>query len=250
MRSATKSGFHVNIIIREHRRWIVEKYRLYEEEIDFIDTQLFKDNKNYHAWSYRIWLCKEFNLFDEEKENIDQFFIEDIKNNSAWNYRYFLFSQRFMKDESSQKEEISWTIERIKQKPDNEASWNYLSGWFPFYNFSCFGKQDQNKDEVKGNKFLKFEDFAEVEDFASKMMQNDCLFAISFIINLYLVEKRQVSPIMVLLDKLIEMDPIRSNYWNWNKQQLQKEVESNLYVPNSSIQKEKVQNSEEEEEKK
>ena len=50
------------------------------------------DEKNYHAWSYRLWLIERFNLWEHEMEFIEHEFSNNnqVTNNSLWSYRYFL----------------------------------------------------------------------------------------------------------------------------------------------------------------
>ena len=61
-------------------------------ELEFIESILNLDAKNYHAWQHRQWVIKEFTLWDNELEYVNKLLNEDIRNNSAWNQRYFVIS--------------------------------------------------------------------------------------------------------------------------------------------------------------
>ena len=42
------------------------------EELQFTQQILNKDSKNYHAWQYRQWVIKKFGLWGEELEFIKE----------------------------------------------------------------------------------------------------------------------------------------------------------------------------------
>ena len=52
------------------------------------------DQKNYHAWQHRQWVLQTFKLFEQELEYIDRLILDDIRNNSAWNQRFFVIQHR------------------------------------------------------------------------------------------------------------------------------------------------------------
>ena len=69
-----------------------------------------QDQKNYHAWQHRQWVLATFKLFDNELAFIDRLLTDDIRfwkkpimdimspifnprNNSAWNQRFFVHSR-------------------------------------------------------------------------------------------------------------------------------------------------------------
>ena len=84
----------------------IEKYRL----LFFWSAQ---DQKNYHAWQHRQWVLATFKLFANELAFIDRLLTDDIRfwpfivfwspesglmislprNNSAWNQRFFVNSR-------------------------------------------------------------------------------------------------------------------------------------------------------------
>lgn len=81
-----------------------------------------------------------------ELENINYYIDEDIGNNSAWNYRYFLLT----KIEFNFKDELEYIKNAIKIKSENEATWNYLRGWFREYKF-------KNDSENPYKTYLQFD---------------------------------------------------------------------------------------------
>ena len=59
----------------------------------FLDAIFDSDRKNYHAWSYRIWLIERFQLWEDEIDFVDQMLSLDRGNNSVWSYRYFILNK-------------------------------------------------------------------------------------------------------------------------------------------------------------
>jgi hypothetical protein len=51
-------------------------------------------------------------------------------NNTAWTYRFFLLKHLQLSEEQFQAE-VDYIFRKIQLSLDNEASWNYLRGWFP-----------------------------------------------------------------------------------------------------------------------
>ena len=135
-------------------------------EIEFTNTILAKDEKNYHAWQHRQWAIKNFGLFEGElqesakfspsESRLESYFDTvktteellktDVYNNSAWNHRYFIIKSTsgigFFFIGSQQLElrfnpykgwtddvrdgEIEFTLGKISIAQDNESSWSYL----------------------------------------------------------------------------------------------------------------------------
>ena len=103
------------------------------EELRFIELMLSDDAKNYHAWTYRQWLLTHFPdvLWDDELERMNTMLDLDVWNNSAWNQRYFILFNRpdkVLADLPAIIGELTWTLERIKMAPTNEAPYNYILG--------------------------------------------------------------------------------------------------------------------------
>jgi len=82
--------------IWHHRRCIAE---ILGERLNLDDEMIFlraifdSDRKNYHAWSYRIWLIERFQLWTNELDFVDEMLAIDGENNSVWSYRYFILNK-------------------------------------------------------------------------------------------------------------------------------------------------------------
>ncbi|CAD8142875.1 unnamed protein product [Paramecium octaurelia] len=88
-----------------------------KEKLSFFVIFQSKIIRNIMHGHIEFQLYEKFNLYSEEIKDD-----EDIGNNSAWNYRV-----RYIKN-------------AIKLKMINEASWNYLRGWFKMFNSKMIKK--------------------------------------------------------------------------------------------------------------
>jgi len=65
-----------NFQIWHHRRCIVEILgdvdMNLKSEMEFLNEIFDSDRKNYHAWSYRIWLIERFQLWENELDFVDK----------------------------------------------------------------------------------------------------------------------------------------------------------------------------------
>jgi len=104
------------------------------QELAFTESILIKDTKNYHVWAHRQWVLNRFNIFDNELEYVDTLLELDLRNNSAWNQRFFVIGKTsgFTADVVDQ--EISCTFKFIVKAPSNESPWNYVCGLLPSSN--------------------------------------------------------------------------------------------------------------------
>ncbi|MBN3271898.1 FNTA geranylgeranyltransferase, partial [Polyodon spathula] len=57
---------------------IVEWLKDPSQELEFIADILSQDAKDYHAWQHRQWVIQEYKLWDAELEYIDQLLDEDV----------------------------------------------------------------------------------------------------------------------------------------------------------------------------
>ncbi|XP_075222995.1 farnesyl transferase alpha [Lycorma delicatula] len=117
-----------NYQVWHHRRVIVEWLNDPSDEMNLTADILALDAKNYHAWQHRQWVISTFNLFENELKFVNQLLDEDIRNNSAWNHRYFVFNRTTGFTPEVIKQEIDFTLDKIKLITKNESSWNYLRG--------------------------------------------------------------------------------------------------------------------------
>ena len=95
-----------------------------------LEEIFISDAKNYHAWSYRIWFIERFSLWDGEMESAEQLIDDDVCNNSAWSYRCFLrmkSGEEFGVDFVSK--EIDYVLnKRLPTDYNNESAWAYMRG--------------------------------------------------------------------------------------------------------------------------
>ncbi|CAD8132174.1 unnamed protein product [Paramecium pentaurelia] len=194
--------------IWEHRRQVIEQLNNCKGEIEFLHKIFDEDNKNYHGWSYRVWLCEKFNLYAEELIDVQYYLDEDIGNNSAWNYRYFLLS----KIPFDFNTELEYIKNAIRIKDENEASWNYLRGWFKTFKF-------KNDQENPYKTFIQYnlKDFNLIE-FLNEIQYNN-RFALSLRIQCLLQDGKYQDAISIC-EVLQNVDSIRIKYWQYLKTQI------------------------------
>jgi len=114
-------------------------------------------------------------------------------------------------------------MEKVLVRPDNEAVWNYLLGWFHLYSFKSL---DPNPElHIKHVKKYDFKDFPEIEEFCKDVAAKypDVRFSYVALINIYLLknDKSLTPKVFEYLDDLAaNKDKIRYIYWGWFKTQL------------------------------
>lgn len=173
-------------------------------EHPIINAMLESDPKNHHVWSYRKWLAEKFDLYDDPKELqfVDGCILMDFRNNSAWSHRFFLKFGRDINDtEESTTDEIEFVKKIIRQSPQNPSTWNYLIGIY----------------EKKKRNFAELEPFC--NEFTGAVVRSS--FALEILGRIYL-EQGKFKESVEVYDSLIEKyDPIRRNYWEFQKGQIQ-----------------------------
>ena len=197
-------------------------HTLPSNELSFLASVLEKDAKNYHVWSYRQWLVRHFSLWDTELPYIEQLLEEDVRNNSAWNHRWFIV---FGHDERSEREiasnqgaqpvvspevverEIDYASAAIAKAPQNQSPWLYLRG--------VLRRTGRSITELKS--FAeKFADLGKVDEVRSS-------HALDFLADVYAEEKDKARSSKALDLLATKYDPIRKNYWDYRKSQLETE---------------------------
>uniref|UniRef100_A0A287CSU8 Protein farnesyltransferase/geranylgeranyltransferase type-1 subunit alpha n=1 Tax=Ictidomys tridecemlineatus TaxID=43179 RepID=A0A287CSU8_ICTTR len=104
-----------------HRRVLVEWLKDPSQELEFIADILNQDHPR--------WVIQEFKRWDNELQYVDQLLKEDVRNNSVWNQRYFVISKTTgYSGHGVLEREVQYTLEMIKLVPHNESAWNYLKG--------------------------------------------------------------------------------------------------------------------------
>lgn len=84
--------------------------------------------KSFQSFYLRRWLVEKFDLYDQEFKDLDFFFEEDLRNNSAWNQRFFVVQHLIKNNKWKLEDELEFCFENIKTVPENESAWNYLNG--------------------------------------------------------------------------------------------------------------------------
>ncbi|PWA23481.1 hypothetical protein CCH79_00005800 [Gambusia affinis] len=72
---------------------------------------------------------QEYKLWDNELDFVENLLDEDVRNNSAWNQRHFVISHTTgFSDPAIVQREIQYCLNQIRKAPHNESAWNYLKG--------------------------------------------------------------------------------------------------------------------------
>lgn len=89
--------------------------------IFFIDFRILASFNFYHNFV-------PFRLFSEEMEFVDNLLEKDVRNNSAWNQRHFVIVHTSGFTPDIIKKELEFTSSKIRDVAHNESAWNYLRG--------------------------------------------------------------------------------------------------------------------------
>ena len=131
---------------RHHRETIVrkqaeeynttddDKLKIVQHELNFVESVLAEDSKNYHAWTYRCFVARYFNHWDSEIEFTDKLLIQDVRNNSAWNHRFTTLFRRSPDDTFSVSkddfhQEMEYVRSALEKAPQNPSPWSYIRGY-------------------------------------------------------------------------------------------------------------------------
>lgn len=89
------------------------------------------DFKNYNGWSHRLFVVQKFNLWEGELEFVQGLLAQDVRNNSAWNHRYTIVRNALWPlSEDTRKRELKYAIDALRRCANNESAWNYLGAFF------------------------------------------------------------------------------------------------------------------------
>ena len=116
-----------------------------------------------------MWLVERFKLWKGEFEFVESLLDEEVYNNSAWSYRYFLVmktSEKF--DADLVKQEIKYVMEkRLPTNLSNESPWVYLRGMLAT-------SQEEAKKSLKTNAKKEFIlQFPELKEFCLDLLKKD-----------------------------------------------------------------------------
>ena len=141
----------------------------FDKEKEILKEVFESDPKNYHAWSYRIWLVERFKLWEGELEYIEKLLDDDICNNSAWSYRYFIIMKGgdpFGSD--LVRKEVKYVLEkRLIENLTNESAWVYLRGML------ATTKEEAEKSLKTNAKKCFILEFPEVKKFCQELLEKD-----------------------------------------------------------------------------
>lgn len=182
-------------------------------EFPIMNAMLQEDTKNHHVWSYRKWLVERFELYNDEKELqfVEQCIENDLRNNSAWTHRFFL---KFSPDSGSNNDtvyqemvyqEIEFSKKKICQCPQNPSTWNYL--------FGIYRKFDKDVNELYDFCLT----FANVQESQDVEMVITSTYALEMLATIYQRRKQPALAAKVYDLLSTTYDPIRANYWNYEK---------------------------------
>jgi protein farnesyltransferase/geranylgeranyltransferase type-1 subunit alpha len=190
-----------NYQIWQHRKMIIEKKQDYSKEMKML-SEIFEDEpKNFHAWCHRIWVVRRFNLFNGEFEFVEYMLDQDIRNNSVWNYRYFLFNNTAEKNPESIGKEVEYALNKIKKVPSNESAYNYIRGLI-----------------LDNSKLVKYSSFPNIKQTLTELpVQENNYHAFSLLLDIY-EEEADDTKFNETVDLLLEIDGIRTKYYEWRKQ--------------------------------
>ncbi|GJN89140.1 hypothetical protein Rhopal_002114-T1 [Rhodotorula paludigena] len=234
----------------QHRRTIILALNDPSRELDFTAKALAIDEKNYHTWAYRQWVLCHFwstarslspedaaalsrerrdqveQVWRGELEYVDKLLESDIRNNSAWNHRFFVSFESGMGGDDAGKREIQYAKEKLAISPNNPSAWNYLRGVLarlsiPLSSASPFATPLALNTPAS---------MPPTEPAISPAAELPAYLAIEFLADARAEEARAqeraqderekaAKEAAELFRSLIEYDPIRRNYWNWQAQQ-------------------------------
>ena len=191
-----------NYQIWHHRKLLIELLNDESHEKKILDAVFQGEPKNFHAWSHRIWMIRRFNNVEGEFEFIENMLMNDIKNSSVWNYRFFLilFINNNKIDKEIIEKEINYAIEKIKLYPINECPYCYIRGFI-----TKFGYKYMDFEYVKN----KMEKIVEV-------IKNNS-YGLMLLLDYYEEEKNE-KKFNETIDRLSEIDFIRKKYYGWRKE--------------------------------
>ncbi|CAI4229529.1 unnamed protein product [Auanema sp. JU1783] len=214
-----------NYQVWHHRRIIAEWVgsSIVPSELQFTYNILDEESKNYHAWQHRQWVVKTWpdrTTLDKELSYTFELLIVDPRNNSAWNYRYFVLRlYDALKEAKYIDMEFSLAKKLIEGVPNNESAWNYIAGLLL-------------ENGLTSNEGVTtfVEDLYERTERSSRSPH-----LISFLCDILLEKlENKVTPVETcgrikeLYNELLEIDPVRCNYWTHQQKHAENLLQKSL----------------------
>ena len=197
-----------NYQIWYHRKILIEKMNDPSREINILNKVFGEDSKNFHAWCHRIWVMRRFDICEGEFDYIEKMLTEDIKNNSVWNYRFFLVN-----------------YEKIGKNPSDELVNEVINEEinYAIEKIKICPVNESAYSYLRGflTTFKKsYSEFPQIKklilDISNKGSINHTL---SMLVDIY-EEEKEYGKASEIIDELIVLDYIRKKYWGWRKQNL------------------------------
>ena len=192
-----------NYQIWHHRKLLIEKLNDVSHEKNMLDKIFSSEPKNFHAWTHRIWMIRRFDNTENEFEFIEKMLKDDVKNNSVWNYRFFLvlYTNGNKLEKNIIETEIKYALEKIKECPINECPYSYIRGLITKFNY-------------------KYNDFIFIKESIEKLLNEndeDNAYGLNLLLDIYEEEKNE-NKFNEIIDKLKKVDYIRKKYYGWRKE--------------------------------
>jgi len=212
-----------------HRRRIVELLGDASRELDFVRTVHEEDAKNYHAWSHLQWVAAAAPSggdagasFAAQLPYVEKLLEADVRNNSAWNHRWFLVHGANGKlgarpellpvpeplPADAARAEAGFAVEKLGVAFSNESPWLYLRALM--------------REQRGGAGGADFADVvARVKEMAAATGNEENRHYLSFLLDLAeadlpppaAADDTAVGAAVALVDKLMDVDETRRNYW-------------------------------------
>merc|ERR1711924_50676 len=96
------------------------------------DVMVVNDDwKNYNGWSHRHFIVQRFGMWANEMQFVEDLLVDDIRNNSAWNHKHTVIRNTCWPPSAEVRErEITYTLGSLRKCANNESAWNYLTAFF------------------------------------------------------------------------------------------------------------------------
>lgn len=98
-----------------------------KRELDMAQEHVTLDEKNLHAWAHRQWAVEHFRVWADELAFVNGVIDNDVRNNSAWNHRFFVVTHQ-LPDAALRRDEALFALAAIGKAPNNESAWSFLRG--------------------------------------------------------------------------------------------------------------------------
>jgi protein farnesyltransferase/geranylgeranyltransferase type-1 subunit alpha len=196
---------------------------LADSESAFMAEMFDEDAKNYHVWSHRQYVVRKLDLWDSAAElaSIEGLLQRDVRNNSAWSHRFFLvFSHPAHTTPGVRAtapdprvpaavvdRELAFAQAAAYEAPQNQSSWEYLRGVL-----RKGGRALATLEEFAG-------EFASVPEGGKEEVKSS--HALDLLADAWAEagEMAKADRALRLLGE--KYDPIRKNYWEWKRGQVQ-----------------------------